>query len=170
MEKVRGNFAGNFAKYLGKDGDAGERDIPGMLVGQGEPEGASPHEGLKVQVGVREGVYMHRIARKLRQKRADEAKHRQTSKALELVDAKHAPLFSRFQFLRMKQGHSELSAMLPMFGAAAKAKGLRWGMARSHGAAKYAGIHLISKNSPEIALRIMEYAVLATLITRQEKT
>jgi hypothetical protein len=57
----------------------------------------------------------------------------------------------------MKLGHSELSAMLPMFGAAAKAKGLRWGKARSHSAAKYAGIHLISKNSPEIALRIMEY-------------
>jgi hypothetical protein len=78
-------------------------------------------EGLKMQVGVREGVYAHRVARKLRQKRADEAKHRQTSKALGLVDAKHAPLFSQFQFLRMKQGHSELSAMLPMFGAAAKA-------------------------------------------------
>jgi hypothetical protein len=58
----------------------------------------------------------------------------------------------------MKQGHSELSAMLPIFGAAAKAKGLRFGKARSHGAAKYAGIHLISRKSPEIALRIMEYA------------
>ena len=173
MEKVRGSIESYFAKYVGKDVDAGVIVIPGRWWGKVNGKALPLAECHQEELPDRVAICANRLARKLRQKRADEKKHRWMSRELGLVGVKHEPSFSQFQFLRMKQGHSLFSVYLPLLQESAKSKGLRWGKfrlrrkKRKHQteqdrqrilAAKYAGIELISKDSPATALRIMEYA------------
>ncbi len=102
MEKVRGNIARYFAKYLGKPLETVFEEIPGRWWGKVNGKAVPLSVCSEMPMPERAAILAHRLARKLRQKRADEAKHRSTAKAMGLVDPKGEPLVSQFGLLSMR--------------------------------------------------------------------
>src|ERR1035437_8207314 len=173
MEKVRGSIASYFAKYVGKDVEAGVVVIPGRWWGKVNQKALPLAECHQEELPDRVAIYANRIARKLRQKRADEAKHKRTARELQMADRKGKPYLSQFGMIRMKGGHMwepEKTCGEIMLYIAGK-MGKRWGKFRPRRkklskqterdglrilAAKYAGVDFISAVSPQSAIRMME--------------
>lgn len=66
MEKVRGNFAGYFAKYLGKPLDQEHEEIPGRWWGKVNLKALPLSECSKMPLPERAAILAHREARKMR--------------------------------------------------------------------------------------------------------
>ena len=159
MEKVRKNFAGYFAKYLGKPLESVCEEIPGRWWGKVNVKALPISERSEMPLPERAAVIAHRVARKIQQKRADAAKHYRLARELGMVDFEKQPLLSQFDMIAMKGGH--LTKEQQMCGAimqrAAQIRGKRWGKCRKFRFAKYSKIRLISNTSPATAIQIMRY-------------
>jgi len=95
FEKVR-DFT-YFTKYTGKDEDAPlHSPIPGKWWGRFNAHNIPISAKLEVGLTPSELIHAQRIARKIRQKRMDEMKHRQTCRAVGLVDDQGSPTVSSF--------------------------------------------------------------------------
>lgn len=77
FQKIRGNFHSYFAKYLGKDVEAhcAESPIPGRWWGCLNGESIPFAKVRELELPGRVAVHAQRVARKVRQARADNAKH-----------------------------------------------------------------------------------------------
>lgn len=157
MQKVRGNICGYFAKYLGKDPQAGHHPIPGRWWGKVNKKALPISSHSELCLPERAAIIAHRITRKLKQKRADAAKHRAISKEIGFTRPSGELILSQFDILRLKQGHSEFQHLAAVFLSLPHASGQRWGKATFHKCTKFAKIHLISANSPQTALQIMKH-------------
>lgn len=77
FQKIRGNFHSYFAKYLGKDVEAhcAESPIPGRWWGKFNARHIPFASERSIVLPERVAVHAQRVARKIRQARADNAKH-----------------------------------------------------------------------------------------------
>ncbi len=149
--------------------------IPGRWWGKVNGKALPLAECQQEELPNRAAVYANRVARKLRQKLADEAKHQCTARDLGAMDFDKKPYLSQFGMIRMKGGHLSEHGQLhwQAMQIMANENGKRWGKFRHRRkkrkdqevrdvqrilAAKYAGVGLISALSPQSALRIMQYA------------
>jgi hypothetical protein len=171
MEAVRGNIARYFAKYLGKPLEIVREEIPGRWWGKVNAKALPLSEIAEMPLPARAAVIAHRIARKLLQKRTNEAKHRAISKAVGLVDSNGNALISPFFLLGMRNRFRNLDLRnldlnsLPVRSQRAydflflipANKGLRWGKAKRSKFGRFSRVKLISNQSPATALQIMRY-------------
>ncbi len=170
MEAVRGNIAGYFAKYLGKPLEAVCEEIPGRWWGKVNGSALPLSTRREVAMPERAAIIAHRIARKLLQKRANEAKHRIIAKASGLMSSRGQPLVSQFELIRIRNRfkHIDLTQIdldnpPPLFFHDLirlewpRQKGFRWGKAKRSPFAKFSKVRLISKDSPTTAARIMKF-------------
>lgn len=161
FQEVR-NMAGYFAKYLGKDAEAvlTGSPIPGRWWGRINSD-RIPFATASIVENPppRFRVICHRIARKLRQKRADEAKHRALCRAAGFVDDQGNPHVSQFfmtcarHFRSIHQPHSITHHEVARF------HGLRFGRYRFPGPLKTGSVVLVGEFAPATAKRLLEYAV-----------
>ena len=161
MQEVR-DFAGYFAKYLGKDEQAevAREPIPGRWWGNVNKQNIPWAEMKELELPVRMRIHCQRIARKIRQKKADAAKHFCVMRELGLVrltgPGKGQPIFSQF-FLtcgRARKGTDFGNNLRAMLGI--EAKGL--GRVQFPTAIKFAAVKLTGKSAVSTGKRILEYA------------
>lgn len=157
MGRVRGNMASYFAKYLGKDEEELHAFIPGRWWGKVNQKALPLSKCSELELPLRVAIIAHRIARKIKQKRADEARHLMISKKCGLMDFKGNPTHSQFRVLAMKNGHAATPLEAAIVCHIPKLKGHRWGKANFKGTAKFAAVNLISNTSPKTALQIAEH-------------
>lgn len=167
MEAVRGNIARYFAKYLGKPLETVCEEIPGRWWGKVNASAVPLSACSEMPLPERAAIFAHRIARKLLKKRADEAKHRATAKAVGLLDFNGQPRVSQFGLIGLRNrirnvdlANFDLATGPPniwrdvLFFTLPSLNGLKWGKAKRRGFAK---VRLISNQSPATALQIMRY-------------
>lgn len=154
FERVK-DMAGYFSKYMGKDEKAvlvGD-PIPGRWWGK--VQGSSIPWARKVSLVDPPApfrVICHRVVRKLRQKKANEAKHRALSRAAGLVDSDGEPLFSQFH-VQCAPGRALARAALPI-----ASNGARFGPYRFPSPLNTGKIILVGKHAPATAKRVLAYA------------
>jgi hypothetical protein len=171
LEAVRGNIARYFAKYLGKPLETAFEEIPGRWWGKVNVDALPLSSCSEMPLPERAAIFAHRLARKILQKRAHEARHRAVAKALGLFDSKGQPIVSQFGLLGMRDRirnvdhrHTDWSEFpartqraLDYLVLMPSLKGLRWGKAKRSKFAKLSRIRLISGQSPETAIQIMRF-------------
>ncbi len=175
MEKVRRNIARYFAKYLGKPEETTFEEIPGRWWGKVNGKALPISACSEMRLPKPAAIIAHRIARKLRQKRADEARHRAICTANGLTNPKGEPLISQFGLLAMRSrirnlDHRNLDwdcfppgteRALDWLYLIPSVKGLRWGKAKRSKFARFSRVKLISGQSPASAIQIMRYVETA---------
>lgn len=161
MQEIR-DFAGYFAKYLGKNekAQAALDPIPGRWWGKVNKQNIPWAEMKELDLPLRMRIHCQRIARKLRQKKADAAKFHSIMRELDLVRLsgpdKGQPIFSQF-LLTCGQGRKGTTAgnNLRMFFAM---EGKRFGRVRFPAAIKFSAVKLTGKSAVATGKRILEYA------------
>jgi hypothetical protein len=161
MQEVR-DFAGYFAKYLGKDEQAqAARDpIPGRWWGKVNKQNIPWAEKKELELPPRMRIHCQRIARKIRQKNADAAKFLRIMREANLVHLigsnKGQPIASQFELTcgRARKGTS----IGAMFRTIAASLGKRLGRATLHPTAKFSSVKLTGKGAVATGKRILEYA------------
>lgn len=180
-DPIRSEFHAYFAKYAGKDEKNlfAENEIPGRWWGKFNP-GALPLGQLKeVEVHEHMAIHAQRVARKIRQTRADNAKHRAICRQIGFVDGRTGqPTVSRFQVDRavpvvgyvlkhygnfdvvpldyLRSQGVKLNAVLAVM--CAIEKGLKFGRYVFPPAMKFSSVRLIGTGAPALVVRILEYA------------
>jgi len=157
------NIQGYFAKYLGKAEEEMVLDdpVPGGWWGAVNRKAIPWAECSELVLLPKVAVIAQRVARKIRQKRADNAKHRAICKKLGMVDFDGNPLASQFDLLR---GNNSFMGMAVKYASArhtdsqGKPAPLRPGRFKLPDACKYSGVKLVGVDAPALALRIMRYA------------
>ncbi len=161
MQEIR-DFAGYFAKYLGKDEKAQvARDpIPGRWWGKVNKQNIPWAEMKELELPPRMRIHCQRIARKIRQKKADDAKHLCAMRELGLVRLsgpdKGQAIFSRF-FLTCGQGRKGTdfgNSLRKIF----EVEGKSLGTVKFPAAIKFAAVKLTGKSAVSTGKRILEYA------------
>jgi hypothetical protein len=161
MQEVR-DFAGYFAKYLGKDekAEVARDPIPGRWWGKVNKQNIPWAEMKELELPLRMRIHCQRIARKIRQKKADAARYLCAMRKMDLVRLsgpnKGQPIISQF-FLtcgRARKGTEIGNSLRIMFGI--ESKGL--GRVRFPAPIKFAAVKLTGKSAVSTAKRILEYA------------
>lgn len=172
FQKVR-NMHGYFAKYLGKAEKelVAAEPIPGRWWGAVNRKVIPFAERKELSLPVPVKVYSHRVTRKIRQVKANAAKHAAICRKLGLVtDGK--PSVSQFELVsgsrwgkcvKQMAAHREVyetitdTATGQLFQVSYK-EPVRFGKYKFHSQAKYGGIVLLGEQAPATALRILQYA------------
>ncbi len=161
MQEVR-NFACYFSKYLGKDekAQAARELIPGRWWGKVNKQNISWANMKELELPQRMRIHCQRIVRKIRQKKADAAKHFTVMRELGLVRLsgpdKGQPIFSQF-FLACGKGRKKTllgDALRQSF----EIDGKRLGSVKFPSAIKFAAVKLTGKSAVSTGKRILEYA------------
>ena len=161
MQEVR-DFAGYFAKYLGKDekAQAARDPIPGRWWGKVNKQNIPWAEMKELELPERMRIHCQRLARKIRQKKADAAKHLCAMRELDLVSLsgpnKGQPIFSQF-FLTCGRGRkrTELgNSVRKIF----EIEGKSLGRVQFPSAMKFSAVKLTGKSAVSTGKRILEYA------------
>jgi hypothetical protein len=161
MQEIR-NFAGYFAKYLGKDekAQAARDPIPGRWWGKVNKPNIPWAEMKEQELPLRMRIHCQRIARKIRQKKADAAKHLGIMRELDLLRLsgpnKGQPCFSQF-FLACGKGRKGTAAG-NTFRTIFDLEGQSFGPVRFPAAIKFAAVKLTGKSAVSTGKRILEYA------------
>lgn len=115
FEKIRGNFHAYFAKYLGKDVDAhaAEFPIPGRWWGKFNSEHIPLGELQELVLPARVALHSQRVCRKIRQARADDAKHRALCRKFDMLKDGQ-PTVSRFALLECYERLQSAGGMVAM--------------------------------------------------------
>ena len=195
FQKIRGNFHSYFAKYLGKDVEArcAETPIPGRWWGQLNSALVPYAPKRELLVPDRVAVHAQRVARKIRQARADNAKHASLCRrfgGLEIdgvtpgVSRQQLQLFYRewikfggdpalddpvaLSRLRFVCGSGMGYAMVMFHNAIAQSVPLKSLLAgfRFPRAMKFSGVRLIGAHVPEMVVRVLFYAGGRALVDR----
>jgi hypothetical protein len=170
-EKIRGNFHAYFAKYLGKAEErmVAENPIPGRWWGKWNQSALPLGELKELILPARVAVSCHRMARKVRQERANDSKHRQICRQVGAWDiSRNVPLISRQTitryFQRLKSGSIDPACMssndlLCVFAVVQAEKlGLSFGRYVFKRCAAFASITLVGQHVPEMMLRMFQQA------------
>jgi hypothetical protein len=172
-EKIRGNFHAYFAKYLGKAEEkmVAENPIPGRWWGKWNGAALPRGEHKELVLPARVAVHCHRVARRIRQERADDSKHRQICRKIHAWNVStNQPLVSRQQVnamaSRIKRGGSVLTvddvtpAEFLAFWAIAEAakQGLRFGRYEFKRHAAFCAVTLIGSHVPAMLVQVLQYA------------
>jgi hypothetical protein len=161
MQEVR-DFAGYFAKYLGKDEAAQvARDpIPGRWWGKVNKQNIPWAEMKELELPDRMRIHCQRIARRIRQKKADAALHLSIMRESDLVRLsgpnKGQPIVSQFA---LTCGHARKGTSFGgMIRGIAAFSGKRFGRVRFPAAIKFSAVKLTGKSAVSTGKRILEYA------------
>jgi hypothetical protein len=161
MQEVR-DFAGYFAKYLGKDekAQAARDPIPGRWWGKVNKQNIPWAEMKELELPLRMRIHCQRIARKIRQKKAEAAKFLCTMRELDLVRLsgpnKGQPIFSQF-YLTCGQGRKGTD-IGDTFRIVFELESKCLGRVRFPSAIKFAAVKLTGKSAVSTGKRILEYA------------
>ena len=161
MQEV-GDFAGYFAKYLGKNekAQAARDPIPGRWWGKVNKQNIPWAEMKELELPERVRIHCQRIARKIRQKKADAAKHFCIMRELDLIrhsgPDKGQPIFSQFYLTcgKGRKGTFFGDSLRKMF----ELEGKCLGPVRFPAAIKFAAVKLTGKSAVSTGKRILEYA------------
>lgn len=194
FQLLRGDFHSYFAKYLGKQDEAhvSEFPIPGRWWGFFNKAYVPFGELREIVLPERVAVHSHRVARRIRQARADDAKYRALCRKFDRMDGKR-PKVSRFEleqavqrwnrhagmlrteedvpefFRRVRGGRSDSGALgflLDLHAAKHPFRDLVSGY-RFPAAMKYSAVTLTGKHVPEMMVRILHYAGARALRDRE---
>jgi hypothetical protein len=176
FQEIR-DFAGYFAKYLGKDAEAqiSAEPIPGRWWGIVNRKCIPWAELAEIELPARVRLHAQRVARKLRQKRADAAKYRAQMKQIGMVnligDEEGPPVVSQFRYTcgrrlentKIASSETFISEHYLDFRAilarlTAKEKGVRVGKCKFPNTMKFATVKMIGKNAPALVGKILLYA------------
>lgn len=153
------NFAGYFAKYVGKNEDApgSIEGVPGRWWGFVNRPAIPFVEATELPLPTRAAVLTRRAMAKLRQVRANNAKFNMICRKCGLWDKyKRKPTFSQLEVQQFLEGRSGENIRQFFIDIAAK-HGLRWGKYKFKGFARYGRVCLLGRNAPDIAIRILRY-------------
>lgn len=151
-------MANYFAKYIGKAEEEEHAFIAGRWWGKVNQKALPLSQYSELELPLRVAIFAQRIARKIKKKRADEAKHRMISKKCGVMDFQGNPLHSQFRVHAMKHGHASTALEAAIVWHIPKLNCYRWGKAKLQETVKFAGVHLISSNSPHLAKQIIKYS------------
>lgn len=161
MQEVR-NFAGYFAKYLGKEEQAqASRDpIPGRWWGKVNSKNIPWAEKKELELPPRMRIHCQRIARKIRQKRANAAKFLRIMREADLLRLtgkdKGQPAVSEFA---LTLGFVRKGTRLgDLFRESVAYVGKRLGKEHLHPSTKYSSVKLTGEGAVTTGKRILEYA------------
>lgn len=185
FQLIEGNFHAYFSKYLGKDDEAHLSDspIPGRWWGSFNRAHIPYGEYKEIELPERVAVYSHRVARRIRQVRADGAKYRAICRKFGRMDGKN-PTVSRLELGQAIQRwessivHVRTEADIPAFFAAVRdgrcdspalgflldlhaakvsfrsvVSGFRFPRAM-----KYSSVTLTGRHVPEMMVRVLQYS------------
>lgn len=173
FERIRGNFHGYFSKYLGKAEThlESEQPVRGRWWGLFNQDAVPFGERFNLVLPDRVAVFAHRVVRKIRQKRADEAKHRFVSEKWGLMrmsgDNKGSPVISQFSLLHSHGFLKPLMVHTPDDLKKWDGKIPRFGRYRFSPVMKFSPIRLVGKHVPEMYVRILQYAGQRALDERE---
>ena len=161
MQEIR-NFAGYFAKYLGKNEQAqAARDpIPGRWWGKVNNQNIPWAEMIEQELPLRMRIHAQRIARKIRQKKANAAKFLCIMREADLVRLsgpdKGQPIVSQFA---LTCGHARKGTTFgDLVRGIATFTGKSFGPVRFPAPIKFAAVKLTGKGAAITGERILEYA------------
>lgn len=175
FEAVR-NIHGYFAKYLGKaETDlVADEAIPGRWWGKVQQKAIPFAEEASLELPLKVAVYAQRVARKIRQKRADAAKHTAQMRKIGMTREDGSPLISQFGLLIGRRSNKDpmTSQDFRVFQAKAAVEiaaahrdpeegfsdPVRFGRFRLPQATRFSGVKLVGVEAPSLALRILRYA------------
>jgi len=199
FQLIRGDFHSYFAKYLGKpeEDHIATSPIPGRWWGSFNSAKIPFAECRSIELPERVAVHSHRVARRIRQVRADNSKHAQMCRKFGgmLPDGRTVGV-SRQQLERFHRvwvslgGESCLDSDLPAVFAklrAAAGSGMGYALIMFSRAAedgvrvstlisrfkfppsmKYSGITLTGRHVPDMMLRVLQYAGARALVDREQ--
>jgi hypothetical protein len=158
MQKVE-DMSGYFAKYLGKEDVTGA--LRGRWWGSFNKQTLPVSKQERASITDHAAVLIHRVARKLRQAKANAGKHRAISKRMEKSGFK----LTEMQLFRLRSGYdisgyrTPFSAVyLACYKESCEFAGVRHGKFQFRGAGPVqAPIVLCGKNAPEIVSRLVTY-------------
>lgn len=161
MQEVR-DFAGYFSKYLGKEekAEVAREPIPGRWWGKVNKENIPWAEMKELELPERMRIHCQRIARKLRQKNADDAKFRSIMRQAGLVRLsgpdKGQPIASQFALTcgRARKGTSFGDTLRDCTAYIGK----RLGRVQFPELVKFSSVKLTGKCAVSTGKRILEYA------------
>lgn len=173
FEEVK-NIHGYFAKYLGKDEKdlVAEEPIPGRWWGRINSKAVPFAACSDLELPLPVAVFAQRVARKIRQKRADAAKFNAQMRKINFVNSEGKPTISQFAlwFGRQRKFVTE-SDERPFIAHAAVIAGrtyrdpevgfsdpVRFGRFPFSKRMRFAGVKLVGVDAPALSLRIMKYA------------
>jgi hypothetical protein len=155
------NMSRYFAKYLGKDEEASllKHPIPGRWWGK--------INSAFIPVSVREetaltpaaAIYAQRVARKLRQVKANEGKHRAICRAAGLADDSGNPMVSSFYLTCSRHRGSSNRVSGSIYHEIAAFHGVRFGKASLPAYLRTASVTLSGPSAPATGARILSYAL-----------
>lgn len=151
-----------FSKYLGKNekAEAARDPIPGRWWGKVNNQNIPWAEMKELELPERMRIHCQRIARKIRQKKADAAKHRANMRQADLVSLsrpdKGQPIFSQFFLIcgKGRKGTDFGSSIREIFEIA----GNGLGRVLFPAAVKFAAVKLTGKSAVSTGKRILECA------------
>jgi hypothetical protein len=163
MQPVR-NMAGYFAKYVGKaeDREICRDHIPGRWWGFCNSHNVPWGKRVSLELPVRMRIYAQRVARKIRQKRADAAKFNAVCRAAHLVNVdgpnrgRPYDFVSQFSITLGKWHREPPGFNAPFY--MAQSVGKRFGKYKLPSALKTSAVRLTGPGSLQLAKRILEYA------------
>jgi hypothetical protein len=164
LQKITGNFQSYFAKYLGKAEKmrGSEDSIPGRWWGKFNAAALPLGKLCELALPDRVGVHAQRVARKIRQKRANEARHRAICAKTGLV-RDGEPLVSQFGLLG-RRGRIYRDAFTLNVGAELLeewgGKVPRFGPYKFPPPLKFSAVRLTGAHVPAMLIRVLEYAGL----------
>jgi hypothetical protein len=167
------NIHGYFAKYLGKDEAdlVADEAIPGRWWGRVNSKAIPFAVCSDLELPPQMAVYSQRIARRIRQKRADAAKHRAQMKKINFVDCDGNPTISQFGLLIGLQrktlresdergliAHAAVLAGKHHRHSDGYSDPVRFGRFALSKRMRFAGVKLVGVDAPALSLRILRYA------------
>jgi hypothetical protein len=169
--KIRGNFYAYFAKYLGKAERQMvlEAPIPGKWWTCWNKSALPIMEEQTLELPAPVAVFSQRVARKIRQVRADDCHHRQVCRQIKYVNDKTGePMVSQqamTEYLqRLKRGQIDRMHMSRIDSDCryavhlATAMGLRFGRYKFRASMTFSSVTLIGEHVPAMIVRILSYA------------
>lgn len=197
LQRIVGDFHSYFAKYLGKDDDAhvSENPIPGRWWGSFNKEHIPFGELQELEMPERVCVHSHRVARRIRQERANNARYRALCRKYDMLKADGSPCVSRVALLRcytrlrsvggvgalqawddgqcpavrklvVNGDTAPLIFLLKVIAAGDRAESVL-GRFRFPSSMKYSAVTLTGRHVPDMMHRIWTYAANRALIDRE---
>jgi hypothetical protein len=162
------DFAGYFAKYFGKDEEAGvlPEPVPGKWWGCFNRKNIPWAERKEIALPLRVRIHVQRAARKMRQKRAEAARHAVVM--AKLKKAHGLPYVSPTE-LEYGRHHRRGTRLGELYRHLARGEGFRIGKPKFPNCVRYSSVILTGKHVPNMIKELLKYGGKRALEDRESR-